>query len=64
MNAARKHVGYAPQFDALMDLMTGRELLRMFALLRGVPDGSVSSEVGTRSGRDLSMGSVLRYLDA
>jgi hypothetical protein len=36
MNAARKFIGYAPQFDALIDLMTGRELITMFAYLRGL----------------------------
>lgn len=33
----RQRTGYCPQFDALIDLMTGREMLRMYAALRGVP---------------------------
>lgn len=30
-------MGYCPQFDALIDQMTGRETLTMYARLRGVP---------------------------
>ncbi|KAG6447131.1 hypothetical protein O3G_MSEX004780 [Manduca sexta] len=29
--------GYCPQFDALFDNLTGRETLRIFCLLRGIP---------------------------
>ena len=32
---ARKHIGFCPQVDPLLELMTGRETLRMFANLRG-----------------------------
>lgn len=45
MAQVRQRIGYAPQFDALIDLMTGRELLSMFARLRGVPEASVDEEV-------------------
>ncbi|XP_061399279.1 phospholipid-transporting ATPase ABCA3-like [Musca vetustissima] len=31
-----KEIGYCPQFDALLDDLTGRETLRIFCLLRGV----------------------------
>ncbi|XP_052767410.1 phospholipid-transporting ATPase ABCA3-like isoform X2 [Mya arenaria] len=34
----RKYVGYCPQFDALIDQMTGRETLFMFARLRGIAE--------------------------
>lgn len=34
----QQEIGYCPQFDALHDHMTGREALRMFARLRGVPE--------------------------
>lgn len=37
MNKVHKRIGYCPQFDALLDDLTGRETLRIFALLRGVP---------------------------
>lgn len=36
---------YAPQFDALIDRMTGRELLVMFANLRGLPEGAIPQQV-------------------
>jgi ATP-binding cassette subfamily A (ABC1) protein 3 len=43
---ARQSIGLCPQTDPLLDLMTGRETLKMFALLRGVRrdrvDGVVS----------------------
>lgn len=34
----RQRIGYCPQFDALIDQLTGRELLTMYARLRGVPE--------------------------
>ena len=33
---AQSSVGYCPQFDALIDCMTGRETLNMFCKLRGL----------------------------
>lgn len=33
----QKYIGYCPQFDALLDDLTARETLRMFSLLRGIP---------------------------
>jgi ATP-binding cassette subfamily A (ABC1) protein 3 len=38
MNQARTKIGYCPQFDCLIDFMTGREVLTMYAHLRGIPD--------------------------
>ncbi|MGH0155462.1 UNVERIFIED_CONTAM: hypothetical protein FKN15_046681 [Acipenser sinensis] len=34
----QQRIGYCPQFDALLDHMTGRETLRMYARLRGIPE--------------------------
>ena len=34
-------MGYCPQFDALIDQMTGRETLTMYARLRGVPEDNI-----------------------
>ena len=34
-------IGYCPQFDSLLDLMTGREHLEMFARLRGIPKSEI-----------------------
>ncbi|XP_055306584.1 phospholipid-transporting ATPase ABCA3-like [Sitodiplosis mosellana] len=36
MMQVRKIIGYCPQFDALLDDLTGSETLEIFALLRGV----------------------------
>ncbi|KAG8270789.1 hypothetical protein J6590_077319 [Homalodisca vitripennis] len=38
-------IGYCPQFDAINKLLTGREMLRVYALLRGVPSALCESEV-------------------
>uniref|UniRef100_A0A8B9NTA5 P-type phospholipid transporter n=1 Tax=Accipiter nisus TaxID=211598 RepID=A0A8B9NTA5_9AVES len=36
-----QNMGYCPQFDAVNELLTGREHLEFFALLRGVPEKEV-----------------------
>merc|ERR1711871_1110969 len=41
MQNVRRGVGFCPQFDALLDDMTGREHLRLFARTKGVPEESV-----------------------
>ena len=38
-------MGYCPQFDALIDQMTGRETLYMYARLRGVPASNIKRVV-------------------
>uniref|UniRef100_A0A182NIG1 ABC transporter domain-containing protein n=1 Tax=Anopheles dirus TaxID=7168 RepID=A0A182NIG1_9DIPT len=43
MNRAHQQIGYCPQFDALLDDLTGRETLRIFALLRGVRKAEVKN---------------------
>jgi ABC-type multidrug transport system ATPase subunit len=43
--AARKHIGYCPQVDPLLDLMSGRETLRMFGRLRGIPEDRLEAAV-------------------
>ena len=40
-------MGYCPQFDALLEKMTGRETLIMYARLRGVPESSINDVVNT-----------------
>ncbi|XP_077296644.1 phospholipid-transporting ATPase ABCA3-like [Arctopsyche grandis] len=37
MKTVYKKIGYCPQFDALLDEMTGRQTLKMYSLLRGIP---------------------------
>ncbi len=34
---AQRHIGFCPQFDALLDLLTAEEHLHLFASLRGIP---------------------------
>lgn len=35
-------MGYCPQFDAIDELLTGREHLHLYARLRGVPEAEIS----------------------
>lgn len=49
-----QNMGYCPQFDALTELLTGREHLEFFALLRGVPEKEVS-KVGEWAVRKLGL---------
>ncbi|XP_063790760.1 phospholipid-transporting ATPase ABCA3 [Pseudophryne corroboree] len=39
----QQRIGYCPQFDPLLDHMTGRETLYMYARLRGVPETYINS---------------------
>ncbi|XP_058536334.1 phospholipid-transporting ATPase ABCA3 [Ochotona princeps] len=39
----RQRIGYCPQFDALLDHMTGREMLVMYARLRGIPERHIGT---------------------
>lgn len=36
MKRVHKFIGYCPQFDALLDDLTGRETMQMFCMLRGI----------------------------
>lgn len=45
LNQVQQNLGYCPQFDALIDQMTGRETLIMYARLRGVPEDDIKSTV-------------------
>ncbi|NXW61981.1 ABCA1 protein, partial [Eurystomus gularis] len=38
LQAIHQHMGYCPQFDAITDLLTGREHLEFYSRLRGVPE--------------------------
>ncbi|XP_058461768.1 phospholipid-transporting ATPase ABCA1-like [Malaya genurostris] len=42
LKKVHKHIGYCPQFDALIEDLTGRETLKLFSLLRGVPGDKIS----------------------
>lgn len=41
MNGVRHIIGYCPQFDALIEELTGRETLELFCRLRGVPQRNI-----------------------
>lgn len=43
MPDVHKIIGYCPQFDALIEDLTGRETLEMFALLRGVRRNEINA---------------------
>lgn len=45
MERVHQLMGYCPQFDAISDLLTGREHLELYARLRGVPEESVAKVV-------------------
>lgn len=45
MKQVQQNLGYCPQFDALIDQMTGRETLRMYARLRGVQENQIEGVV-------------------
>ncbi len=41
IDKVHQNMGYCPQFDAINDLLTGREHLEFYAILRGVPEKEV-----------------------
>ena len=43
MIGAQKIVGYCPQFDALMFEISGREILKIFSLIRGIPRDEIDN---------------------
>lgn len=41
MDQVHQNLGYCPQFDSINDLLTGREHLELYAVLRGIPEDEV-----------------------
>ncbi|CAG5118693.1 unnamed protein product, partial [Candidula unifasciata] len=41
------NMGYCPQFDPLIDVLTGRETLTMYARLRGIPQSSIDRVIAS-----------------
>ncbi|XP_055711669.1 phospholipid-transporting ATPase ABCA3 isoform X3 [Phlebotomus papatasi] len=41
MKSVHQIIGYCPQFDALLDDLTGRETMQIFCLLRGIPNHQI-----------------------
>ncbi|GFT03289.1 ATP-binding cassette sub-family A member 3 [Trichonephila clavipes] len=46
---AQNQIGYCPQFDGLIDQLTGRETLTLFARLRGIPESQIAEQVNSIS---------------
>ena len=51
LSKVQRVIGYCPQFDPLLELMTGRETARMYAMLKGVParDADAAADAVLRS---------------
>ena len=45
LRQVQQRIGYCPQFDALIERLTGRELLTMFARLRGIREKDIKHAV-------------------
>jgi ATP-binding cassette subfamily A (ABC1) protein 3 len=37
LEKAREHIGYCPQFDALLENLTAKEHLYLYAAIKGIP---------------------------
>uniref|UniRef100_A0A8C9Y565 P-type phospholipid transporter n=1 Tax=Sander lucioperca TaxID=283035 RepID=A0A8C9Y565_SANLU len=59
IHEVHQNMGYCPQFDAINDLLTGREHLEFYAILRGVPEKEVC-EVAEWGIRKLGL---VKYVD-
>ncbi|XP_073326744.1 phospholipid-transporting ATPase ABCA1-like [Pagrus major] len=59
IDEVHQNMGYCPQFDAINDLLTGREHLEFYAILRGVPEKEVC-EVAEWGIRKLGL---IKYVD-
>ncbi|KAJ4767254.1 ABC transporter A family member 1 [Rhynchospora pubera] len=46
--AARRHIGYCPQFDALLEFLTVREHLELYARIKGVPESCLNDVVNQK----------------
>jgi len=49
LKQVHENVGYCPQFDALIEEMTGRETITMYARLRGIPEPEIKGLVRSLS---------------
>ncbi|XP_063704504.1 phospholipid-transporting ATPase ABCA3-like [Culicoides brevitarsis] len=59
MDLVHKVIGYCPQFDALLEDLTGRETLRIYCLLRGIPNKMIDSMI-TKLATELN---VMKHID-
>ncbi|XP_038980603.1 ABC transporter A family member 1 [Phoenix dactylifera] len=46
--AARRLIGYCPQFDALLEFLTAREHLELYARIKGVPEIGINDVVNEK----------------
>jgi len=44
----RKRIGFCPQFDALFDMLTGREHLELYARIKGIAEADISKVVDVK----------------
>jgi ABC-type Na+ transport system ATPase subunit NatA len=50
VHTCRRQLGYCPQFDALFDHLTGREHLRLYAKIKGIPLAAIPAVVEQKIG--------------
>lgn len=55
VDKCRREIGFCPQFDALYDLLTGREHLRLYAAVKGIAAAEVEGVVEAKL-RELGLG--------
>uniref|UniRef100_A0A7S0ALK6 ABC transporter domain-containing protein n=1 Tax=Pyrodinium bahamense TaxID=73915 RepID=A0A7S0ALK6_9DINO len=48
VQGVRRHIGYCPQFDALLELMTVREHLELYSKVKGLCGAAMDAEVTVR----------------
>lgn len=48
VHKCRKKIGFCPQFDALFELLTGREHLELYARIKGIEEKDVASVVQSK----------------
>lgn len=56
IHEVHQNMGYCPQFDAITELLTGREHVEFFALLRGVPEKEVGKVLWAPESQPASFG--------
>lgn len=62
IHEVHQNMGYCPQFDAITELLTGREHVEFFALLRGVPEKEVGKVPWAPASQPSSFGILTIYL--
>lgn len=64
IHEVHQNMGYCPQFDAITELLTGREHVEFFALLRGVPEKEVGKVLWALESQPASFGILTARLRA